>query len=189
MDTDTPMWTRYKGRHYRLVLAQRPLKFTITKAHVEVATCGDPGYCVVAQALRDRFFHENLTLSVGPHTVKIVAGDVLYKYSTSEKLRAAILAYDATKDSPAGPSWDLSPGEYQLNKYEGRMGWKKLHARDKAEGPRKPSGKLRRHKVSMETPEGDFHSEKVRVPGRFIVPACMVRKAKAVRAEARAKES
>lgn len=176
MKTDLA-YTRYRGQRYRLVLAEQPLKFVITRLHVKLATCGDPGLCVVAQALKDRFFHDNLAVSIGPHTVKIIAGDVLYKYSTSERLRQAILAYDTTRDDPTGPHWNLPPGEYQLNKYENKTGFAKLQAKDKANGKRdrKATGKLVQHQVSMET--GEFHREDMtRKKGRFVVPATRLRK-------------
>ncbi len=88
--------------------ATKSLTFKITSAHCEIAKCGDPNQCVVAQAMLDAFGDMLEGVEVGTTITKIYFPGQEIRYSTSSKLRRAIPIFDKTGQ------WMLPEGEYTL---------------------------------------------------------------------------
>ena len=93
----------------KVVNATKKLILSITEENVKQAKCSDPNQCVIAQALHNHFGPVVEGFQVGASITKVITGDKLIRYTTSAKLRNALITFDKTKH------WKLPPGEYNLN--------------------------------------------------------------------------
>jgi hypothetical protein len=115
---------RKKGPSRLLVDARRPLALIVTNRHVELAHCGDPRACVVAQAAIDALGELFEEIQVGTNVTKIVTATKVIRYQTPWALREAIPVFDETGE------WLLADGTYTLLPYKRREKENRLHTID-----------------------------------------------------------
>jgi hypothetical protein len=92
----------------QIIDANTPLSLHITEEHHKKAKCGDPGQCVIAQALYDHFGPAVDGFQVGGSITRIRMDTRIIRYSTGAKLRKALIGFDKTG------KWNLPPGWYTL---------------------------------------------------------------------------
>jgi hypothetical protein len=85
----------------------------ITKRHIERAVCGDPQYCVIAQALREALSVNVATgtlekVEVGSRITKVYVTNKEIRYATPPAFTQSIRVFDVTGQ------WELPSGEYAL---------------------------------------------------------------------------
>lgn len=96
----------------RLKDAETPIMFKIEQADIDKADCGDPNYCVVAQALMRAFGDFFEGVEVGSTCVHVITPGIIVRYATPNKIRRQIPVFDKTG------KWDLPPGEYHLQVFK-----------------------------------------------------------------------
>jgi hypothetical protein len=118
------MTNQATDKRREVIDADEGLTLKVTPAHVKRAKCGDPGQCVVAQALRDHFGPMVDGFQVGSNITKVYSGDRIIRYSTPGKLARSLRLFDRTRQ------WHLPPGEYTLKplavSYRRGARWEKM---------------------------------------------------------------
>lgn len=88
--------------------ATTPITIVITENHVALAQPGEPGKCVVALAIKDRFGDMLEGAEVGSNVTKIFTSDRIIRYRTPNTIKRQVPVFDKTE------MWNLPSGEYTL---------------------------------------------------------------------------